>query len=46
MKMMLQTNLETSKKTRKKKEKEKEGHMVHAVPPKYMGFMYFMRVSR
>lgn len=37
--MNLQKNLEISKKTKKKKEKN-EGHMVHAVPPKYMGFMY------
>lgn len=41
--MMKQTNLETSKKTRKKKEKEKEGHMVHAVPPKYMGCVFHAR---
>lgn len=41
--MNLQKNLETSKKTKKKKKEKKEGHMVHAVPPKYRGYVFHAR---
>lgn len=45
---MMQTNLEANKhcavqEDRKKRKKKKEGHMVHVVPPKYMGYVFHAR---
>lgn len=41
--MMLQTKSRNKQEDQEKKNKKKEGHMVHVVPPKYMGYVFHAR---